>query len=301
MKKLSALIIALFVVAALLCSCASNSKSDNAPGNGNYSGGSGYYDEISSDPPKQDDQKDPSSPEQKLIKRYRVTLETTEYDRTRSEISALVEGYGGYFSSSSENGGNTSGGRRSSRYGEFTIRVPAEKLDEFISELGGKGNVISSNLTTDDVTESYYSYQSRLDALALQEQRILDMMEKADSLDYLIKLEDKLSQIRSEINELNYQLKYYDKSVDYSYVTVNLREVIEYTEEPENNFISRLGNAVKNTFVVFGEVLGEILIGIVWILPFALATGAVALIIVISVKRRKKKKLSEKAENAEQK
>lgn len=301
MKKLSALIIALFLAAALLCSCASNSKSDSVPGNGNYSGGSGYYDEISSDPPKQDSQKDTLSLEQKLIKRYRVTLETTEYDRTRSEISALVEGYGGYFSSSSENGGNTSGGRRSSRYGEFTIRIPAEKLDEFISELGGKGNVISSNLTTDDVTESYYSYQSRLDALALQEQRILDMMEKADSLDYLIKLEDKLSQIRSEINELNYRLKYYDKSVDYSYVTVNLREVIEYTEEPENNFISRLGNAVKNTFVVFGEVLGEILIGIVWILPFALAAGAVALIIVISVKRRKNKKLSEKAENTEQK
>lgn len=179
--------------------------------------------------------------------------------------------------------------------------IPAEKLDEFISELGGKGNLISSNLTTDDVTGSYYSYQSRLDALALQEQRILDMMEKADSLDYLIKLEDKLSQIRSEINELNYLLKYYDKSVDYSYVTVNLREVIEYTEEPENNFISRLGNAVKNTFVVFGEVLGEILIGIVWILPFALAAGAVALIIVISVKRRKNKKLSEKTENTEQK
>ena len=301
MKKLSALIIALFLAAALLCSCASNSKTDSVPGNGNYSGGSGYYDEISSDPPKQDSQKDTLSPEQKLIKKYRVTLETTEYDRTRSEISALVEGYGGYFSSSSENGGNTSGGRRSSRYGEFTIRIPAEKLDEFISELGGKGNVISSNLTTDDVTESYYSYQSRLDALALQEQRILDMMEKADSLDYLIKLEDKLSQIRSEINELNYRLKYYDKSVDYSYVTVNLREVIEYTEEPENNFISRLGNAVKNTFVVFGEVLGEILIGIVWILPFALVAGAVALIIVISVKRRKKKKLSEKAENTEQK
>lgn len=301
MKKLSALIIALFLAAALLCSCASNSKTDSVPGNGNYSGGSGYYDEISSDSPKQDGQKDTSSPEQKLIKRYRVTLETTEYDRTRSEISALVEGYGGYFSSSSENGGNTSGGRRSSRYGEFTIRIPAEKLDEFISELGGKGNVISSNLTTDDVTESYYSYQSRLDALALQEQRILDMMEKADSLDYLIKLEDKLSQIRSEINELNYQLKYYDKSVDYSYVTVNLREVVEYTEEPENNFISRLGNAVKNTFVVFGEVLGEILIGIVWILPFALAAGAVALIIVISVKRRKNKKLSEKTENTEQK
>ena len=152
MKKILASAIALLLLVALLCSCGGKNASDGF-GKGEESG-SGYYDEISSDPPKQDSSNDPSSPEQKLIKRYRVTLETTEYDRTRSEISALVESYGGYFSSSSERGGGTSSGRRSSRYGEFTVRIPAEKLDEFISELGGKGNVISSNLITDDVTES---------------------------------------------------------------------------------------------------------------------------------------------------
>ena len=299
MKKILASAIALLLLVALLCSCGGKNASDGF-GKGEESG-SGYYDEISSDPPKQDSSNDPSSPEQKLIKRYRVTLETTEYDRTRSEISALVESYGGYFSSSSERGGGTSSGRRSSRYGEFTVRIPAEKLDEFISELGGKGNVISSNLTTDDITESYYSYQSRLDALALQEQRILDMMKKADSLDYLIKLEDKLSQIRSEINELNYKLKYYDKSVDYSYATISLCEVIEYTEESDVTFISRLGNAVKKTFVVFGKAVGELLIAIVWLFPFALVCGIIAFIVVISVKRRKKKRIAASEKAPEQK
>lgn len=299
MKKILASAIALLLLVALLCSCGGKNASDGF-GKGEESG-SGYYDEISSDPPKQDSSNEPSSPEQKLIKRYRVTLETTEYDRTRSEISALVESYGGYFSSSSERGGGTSSGRRSSRYGEFTVRIPAEKLDEFISELGGKGNVISSNLTTDDITESYYSYQSRLDALALQEQRILDMMKKADSLDYLIKLEDKLSQIRSEINELNYKLKYYDKSVDYSYATISLCEVIEYTEESDVTFISRLGNAVKKTFVVFGKVVGELLIAIVWLFPFALVCGIIAFIVVISVKRRKKKRIAASEKAPEQK
>lgn len=299
MKKILASAIALLLLLALLCSCGGKNASDGF-GKGEESGG-GYYDEISSDPPKQDSSNDPSSPEQKLIKRYRVTLETTEYDRTRSEISALVESYCGYFSSSSERGGGTSSGRRSSRYGEFTVRIPAEKLDEFISELGGKGNVISSNLTTDDITESYYSYQSRLDALALQEQRILDMMKKADSLDYLIKLEDKLSQIRSEINELNYKLKYYDKSVDYSYATISLCEVIEYTEESDVTFISRLGNAVKKTFVVFGKVVGELLIAIVWLFPFALVCGIIAFIVVISVKRRKKKRIAASEKAPEQK
>lgn len=306
MKKISALILALCLFAALLCSCAKG-----APNNYGWSGndsGSGYnkdsYGEKTDGefPKSEGSFSDDLTPEQKLIKRYSVSLETTEYDKAKSEIASLVESYGGYFSSSSEEGGRIySGGNRSSRYGKFTIRIPAAKLDEFISELGGKGNVISSNLSTEDITDSYYTYQSRLDALALQEERILAMMEKADSLDYLIKLEDKLSSIRSEINEINYKIKYYDKSVDYSYVNISLSEVIEYTEVKEDTFLSRLGNAVKNTFVVFANVLGEILIVFVWIAPFAIVGVIIAVVAIALTKRKRKKKAANSKSDTETK
>lgn len=306
MKKISALILALCLLAALLCSCAKG-----APNNDSWSGndsGSGYNKDSYSEktdgefPKSEGSFSDDLTPEQKLIKRYSVSLETTEYDKAKSEIASLVESYGGYFSSSSEEGGRIySGGNRSSRYGKFTIRIPAAKLDEFISKLGGKGNVISSNLSTEDVTDSYYTYQSRLDALALQEERILAMMEKADSLDYLIKLEDKLSSIRSEINEINYKIKYYDKSVDYSYVNISLSEVIEYTEVKEDTFLSRLGNAVKNTFVVFANVLGEILIVFVWIAPFAIVGVIIAVVAIALTKRKRKKKAANSKSDTENK
>lgn len=306
MKKISALILALCLLAALLCSCAKG-----APNNYGWSGndsGSGYnkdsYGEKTDGefPKSEGSFSDDLTPEQKLIKRYSVSLETTEYDKAKSEIASLVESYGGYFSSSSEEGGRIySGGNRSSRYGKFTIRIPAAKLDEFISKLGGKGNVISSNLSTEDVTDSYYTYQSRLDALALQEKRILAMMEKADSLDYLIKLEDKLSSIRSEINEINYKIKYYDKSVDYSYVNISLSEVIEYTEVKEDTFLSRLGNAVKNTFVVFANVLGEILIVFVWIAPFAIVGVIIAVVAIALTKRKRKEKAANSKSDTETK
>lgn len=306
MKKISALILALCLLAALLCSCAKG-----APNNYGWSGndsGSGYNKDSYSEKTDGEFSKsegsfsDDLTPEQKLIKRYSVSLETTEYDKAKSEIASLVESYGGYFSSSSEEGGRIySGGNRSSRYGKFTIRIPAAKLDEFISKLGGKGNVISSNLSTEDVTDSYYTYQSRLDALALQEERILAMMEKADSLDYLIKLEDKLSSIRSEINEINYKIKYYDKSVDYSYVNISLSEVIEYTEVKEDTFLSRLGNAVKNTFVVFANVLGEILIVFVWIAPFAIVGVIIAVVAIALTKRKRKKKAANSKSDTETK
>ena len=67
MKKLSALLIAFCLIAALICSCSSGPKSDGVT---DSNGSGGHYDEIGSDPPKQDGAKDPSSPEQKLIKKY---------------------------------------------------------------------------------------------------------------------------------------------------------------------------------------------------------------------------------------
>lgn len=302
MRKFSALILALCLLASLLCSCSKGSAkesrdryeyiSENEYSKDIYGEDSdGANPKYGKEPGKS--LSDSSVTEQKLIKRYSVNLETTEYDKAKSEIASLIKSYGGYLSSSTEEGGKIySDNTRSSRHGEFTARIPAAKLDEFISELSGKGNVISSSLSSDDITDSYYTYQSRLEALALQEERILAMMEKADSLDYLIKLEDKLSSIRSEINEINYKIKYYDKSVDYSYVNISLREVIEYTEAKENTFLSRLGNAAKNTFVVFANVLGEILIAFVWVAPFAIVGIIVAIVAMALTKRSRKKKES---------
>ena len=59
MKKLSALLIAFCLIAALICSCSSGPKSDGVT---DSNGSGGHYDEIGSDPPKQDGAKDPSSP-----------------------------------------------------------------------------------------------------------------------------------------------------------------------------------------------------------------------------------------------
>jgi hypothetical protein len=123
------------------------------------------------------------------------------------------------------------------------------------------------------------------------------MMEKTDSLEYLIQLEDKLSEIRSEINNINYQLKYYDKSVDYSYVYLSISEVIEYQEVEEPTFFSRLGKALSGTFVTFANVLGEIFIVFIWVFPFLLFGGAIAVIITLAEKKNRKKKQLAKAQN----
>lgn len=278
MKKNFSLLLVIAVIAAVLCSC-----------------GDQYADRLAEDqvPSKKvelnsltESLSDKSSVEQKLIKRYSIYLESLKYDESKSALEALVKEYGGYFSSSNESAYQNSG-----RYGRYSIRIPSAKVDNFVGELSSVGNITRKSLDSDDVTESYYSTKSKLESLKLQEERILAMIEQAKDLDTLIKLEDKLASIRSSISELDYTMQYYDKAVDYSFVELSLDEVIEYTEDEDDSFWSDLKYALSQTFVVFAKAVRGFLIAVVWILPFVIFFGIIAVIvIVIEVKRRKKSK-----------
>lgn len=304
MKKFIALFIIAVMIMLMFCACGMSEKAANDYRGDSYPGSganSEYYSTTyvkdyegvevkpSYDAPGDDIA---MQVEQKLIKRYNLSLETLEYDKAKTQIDNLTKTYGGYFSSSTESNSSIRNGGRSSRTGSYTIRIPSDKLDEYVEKISAECNVLSSTLNTEDITESYYSMQSRLDALALQEERILAMMEKADELQYLIQLEDKLTEIRSQINGINYQLQYYDKSVDYSYVYVSLQEVVEYQEIKEPTFFQKLGNALSGTFVTFGEFLGGLIIVLIWALPFLLFGGVIAIIIIACVRKDRKKKLS---------
>lgn len=306
MKKAFAIILVLTFVSLALCSCGDKRASADSYGKNEISesigldvNGSLNYSnktessEISEAPTDE-------SVSQKLIKKYSFSIESLEYDKSKSTLETLVARYGGYFSSSSESIRKST--YADTRYGTFQVRIPSDKVDAFASEVKTIGNVTSSTLNTEDVTESYYSLKSQLESLALQEERVLSMIEKASDLNTLIKLEDKLASIRSEINGINYRIKYYDSAVDHSYVTVNLSEVIEFTEvKEEETFGSRLLNSISKTFVVFGNVLGEILIGFIWILPFALTLGIIAVVAIVITKKNRKKNAAQQQKDDNEK
>ena len=173
MKKSIALLLSLLMLLAVFCSCGS-SKDSYDPG--------GY---------------DGDSVTRKIVKTYKLELETLDFTKAGTLIVSTAEALGGYVSESSERSTSISGSSDSTRYASYTIRVPADKVDEYLEAIEAECNVLRSTLTTEDITDSYYGYKAQLDSLLLQEERLTAMLEKADSLDYLLTLEDKLAQVRS--------------------------------------------------------------------------------------------------------
>ncbi len=222
----------------------------------------------------------------KLVYNANISAETQTFDETKAAFDALVTEYGGYIESADISGLSYENSRES-RYLNYTVRIPAEKLESFLERTGELMNVVSNTLDMEDVTDSYIDTQARLDALKLEEERLLELLEQAETLDEIIQLEDRVSQVRYEIDSLTGRLKAYDSEVAYSTVTLSLRDVTEYSSG--SSFGSRLGQAFIDGWSSFVGFLQEALIILVGALPFLLLVGVVTVVIVLLIKHSSKK------------
>ncbi len=298
MKKLLALLLTCLMVLMLFTSCSSSTMNEgsNSPG---YTD-SGYKSESSdytsgkgndAEPPAED----ANDLTRKIIKTYRTRMETLNYDSAVARIVAEANAFGGYIASSSQDGG----GNNSRRSASYTVRIPAAKAEEYLAAISGECNVLSSSLDTEDVTDSYYGYKARLDSLIVQEERLMSMLEKAETLSELLTLEDRLSDVRAEINGIHSKLQLMDKSVDYSFIYLTLYEVKEYVEPEAESYLARVGRSFVEAFKSFATVLGEIFIIFIWLLPYMAVAAVVTLVIILLLRYDKKKRLKKQQSNQE--
>ena len=230
-----ALLILLFSVTA----CGSSSIShtsyaapSSAPSVANYQmaeAGAGFMSDMAS--PEMDVSsalKDISS-QRKIVKHSNLSLETKDFDTAIFELRALVQSAGGYIESQNVNGISL---YNQSRYNERTAfifaRIPSDSLNEVVNQVGALCNIVSQGERMDDITDSYYDTQARLDSLELQEERLMAILEKAEKLEEVITLERALSDTRYQIESLTASMKRMDSQVAYSYLNIDLTEVVEY-------------------------------------------------------------------------
>lgn len=251
----------------------------------------------------------------KIIKNAELSVETRDFDGFTSTLNAIVGELGGYVQSSSQGTKRRTG----LRYADMTLRIPAEKLEIFISRTEGAATVTYRNIYTDDVTLSYVDTESHLKALRTEQDALLALLEKAESVEDLITIQSRLSEVRYEIESYESRLRTYDDQIDYSTVYLNLEEVereSQVTPETAGEEISRrlsenwqdLGEGLRRFGIDFVSSLPYILIVVV---PMGIAV-LVFVLIVKSYRRRHpkrnliitaapEKKAEEKAEEKKEK
>ena len=289
LKRLSIALLCVAIFATVLCSCSSNAGGKAVS----------YVDSNYLNPDYKVDYSESRADDesiaynQMLVKKFTINMDTKEFEETLKNIKNLITGYG-YISNSSV---QQSSSRYSIRTASYTFRVDSERVEDFVEQLGKFGNVTNTRSSVEDITKQYYDLESQMESL-IEEKSHFEALRKGADYASLIAIEDKIASLTSQINYLNSQIEFYKNSVNYSYVYLTVDEVKEYVTV-EETFWDELGNTFKDSFKAFLDVLHFILNAFIYILPFAIVLGIVAVIVVICTKKNKKKKTdeSEKKQN----
>ncbi|MCH5274905.1 MAG: DUF4349 domain-containing protein [Lachnospiraceae bacterium] len=213
----------------------------------------------------------------KLIRTVRLEVETLEFDELLAYVQNKTAELGGYIESMNVYNGNGyttyyGNGYRQDRNASLTLRIPKDNLDGFLTEVDDRGNVISRSEQEVDVTLDYVDLDSHKQVLLAEQERLLSMMEKAETIDDLITLESRLSDIRYQIESMESRLRTYDNQIEYSTVYLYLNEVVELTPivVEEKSAWERMGDGFMESLKNIGIGLREFGIGFVINIPYLL-------------------------------
>ena len=217
--------------------------------------------------------------ERKVILSADVTLEAKNYDEALQTLLSSVSACGGYLASREDYS-------YSARETVLSVRVPSERFDGFLGGLGEIANVVYLSQSSDDITESYVETESYLASLNTQQERLLQLMEQASSLEELLQIEDRLAEVRAQLQYYASLKNSYDSRVQYSTISLRLSEVRDYTVN-EPTFGEQLLLTLKESGRSFVLFLQDLLFLLIHLLPYLLIL-AVALPFAVRALRRRK-------------
>lgn len=231
----------------------------------------------------------------KLVRTVSLDMEADDFDPFLAEVNNLIRDVGGYIEQSDIWG--------EPRSASMTARIPSSRLDSFLGELEGRGNITRRSETTEDVTLQYTDLESRKKTLEVEQDRIWALLEKADSLDAVIALEQRLSEIRYSLESMESQLRLYDNQVEYSTVNLNLSEVKDFTLSDSAGPSERMKDGFKGNLQAVKNGIIDFFVGLIATLPlWILPAVTIGLSLWFVMRRRKGRFMEiEEKEDAEEK
>jgi len=107
-------------------------------------------------------------------------------------------------------------------YATITIRVPSEGLESVMDRIAALGKLLQKQISAQEVTEEYVDLTSRRRNLEREEQRLLDLLQRAGKIRELLDVESTLARVRGEIEHIAGRMRYLENRVSLSTIRVQL-------------------------------------------------------------------------------
>lgn len=276
----------------LLTACSSASYSSTASSSNNYAGTNAEY--AAADTTAVNAEAVDS--DQKLVSTGSITVEVKDPDTAEQNLKELISTYSGSISQMNSNGDGIEASSNSyyTRYISYTVKVPADSFENFMEDCRNLGNATYVNTSVEDITESYLDNQAHLVSLNAEKQKLEELMQQAENIDDLLAIQTQLSDVEYQIDSYQSIQDHYDSQVSYSTVSITLQQVSSYTYN-EPSFLQRIQEGFSDSMHAFVTFLQNILLFVIFLLPYA----AALVIIVLLIRFIKKRKAAARTKKAQ--
>lgn len=226
-----------------------------------------------------------------------LTAETENLTDAMGLLAEKIQESGGYVESQSVSGTAANSGRSPSAY--ITVRIPAEQLDSFVEDVSGMTNVVSSSRYVEDITLRYTDTEGRVKALQTEEARLLELMEQAETMSDLLEIEERLTEVRYQLENYTSTLRLYDNQVDYATLDLTLREVAKFTPPEKQGFWEKVTSGLADSIVDLGQGMVDVTAWVLIELPYLVLVGLLGWLTVFLTRRSIKKRREKKAQKTQ--
>jgi hypothetical protein len=203
-----------------------------------------------------------SQPDRYLIKNATISIETLDVRKVAEQLIAFARTTRGYVSDSHESVDGL--GARSIT---MQLRVPATQFDASMQEIEGLGKILDKQVNTEDVTEEFVDSQARVRNLKSTELRLLAHLSKTGKLSDTLLIENELTRVRQQIEQIEGRLKFLAHRVAYSTFSITVHETPKMqTVLPAQTFSSgKVASDAARSLFEFGQNLWSVAIWVgIW-------------------------------------
>ena len=169
------------------------------------------------------------------------------------------------------------------KYAAITIGIPVDQFEKVLSRLRGLAlKVVDETASGDDVTQQYVDLQSQLTNLEATRARIQEFLKDAKTVDEALRVNQELSNIEGQIEQIKGQMNYLHDRSAYSTITLNLEpELPVLTPTPTPTAVPAATPIPWNPGEQFGKAKSTVIVLYQGIADFLIWLGVVILPILL--------------------
>ena len=231
---------------------------------------------------------------QKLVYSASVSVDTTDYAGTVAALRSLMEQTGAFAEYEDE----WVWGGDGLHALEVSVRVPAESYDALMTGIDGIGGTVTNRTSqVTNITRTYADNEAIIEGLQIQEQRLLEMMGQAETVEEMLLVEERLSEVQTQLNRARTSRETMDADVSLSTVNVSISEVRHETTVGSDNYLTRVGRAFAGMWDGFVESVGDFFIGLIYAIPAIVLLVVVVLLGRMGVRRVRARRAEKRDEH----